>query len=198
MTPERAFQPRYGCLSMRLAHRRMQLAARYITGRSVLDAGCNVAELVRFLPSNIAYAGMEVLPEVVGYNRRRLPEHVFVQADIEEAWPSSIVDRDFDHVVLLAVIEHLEGPAAVLEQARRVLAPHGTVILTTPHPRARWLHEFGARLGLLSSDASEEHERLYDRSCLAALASSAGLRVVHYRPFQLRMNQLAVLRRAPP
>jgi len=101
--------------------------------------------------------------------------------------------RYFDHVVLTAVVEHLGDPAAVLGQARTLLGPGGTVVVTTPHPRARRMHALGARLRLFSRDADEEHERFFDREGLIRLAEQAGLRLVAYRSFQLGLNQLAVM-----
>jgi 2-polyprenyl-3-methyl-5-hydroxy-6-metoxy-1,4-benzoquinol methylase len=96
-------------------------------------------------------------------------------------------------VTLLAVVEHLRHPATVLRQAGAVLSPGGTVIVTTPHPRARRIHALGARAGLFSRDADEEHETFFDRADLAGLARSAGLTMVYYSTFLVGLNQLAVM-----
>lgn len=189
-------RPAYGRLSGRLSGARTRLAARFVTGGSVLDAGCNIAELADAIPPNVDYFGLEVVPEIVELARRLHPDRRFALCDLEQAWPEEVTERRFDHVVLLAVLEHLKRPAAVLRQARAVLAPGGTIILTTPHPRARRLHGLGARLGLFSRDADEEHEQFLDRDALAALALSAGLTLGHYRGFLFGLNQLAVLRDA--
>ena len=103
-----------------------------------------------------------------------------------------MTERRFDHVVLMAVLEHLKDPAATLAQARGVLAPGGTVIASTPHPRARTIHRLGARWGLFSRDADEEHEVFWSRAQLEALGRAAGLRPLRYRRFQLGLNQLMV------
>ncbi len=171
----------------------MRHAARHLTGRSVLDAGCNIAELLRFLPANVDYVGLERMAHVVDLNRRRYPERRFECGDLEGPWPPAVMAQRFDHVVLLAVLEHLGDPVGVLERARSVLSPGGSIVVTTPHPRSRRLHELGARLWLFSRDASEEHEVLHDRRALGRVARSAGLTIVHYATFQLGMNQLAVL-----
>ena len=55
----------------------------------------------------------------------------------------------------------------------------------------------GARVGLFSRHASEEHEQLLDRTRLESLAEKAGLNLVHYRRVLLGANQLAVMKRAP-
>src|SRR5438045_1353050 len=41
-------------------------------------------------------------------------------------------DARFDHVVMLAVFEHLTQPDAVLREAFRILAPCGSLIMTWP------------------------------------------------------------------
>jgi SAM-dependent methyltransferase len=174
---------------------RLRVALPYLAGGSVLDAGCNVAEVVRYLPANVDYLGLEVVPEIVEIARWRFPDRQFECLDLEGPWPETVAGRQFDHVLLLAVLEHLRQPLAVLRQAAEVLAPDGTVILTTPHPRARWVHGLGARWGLFSRDADAEHERFLGRAELYHLAGRAGLNVIHYRTFQLGLNQLAILSR---
>ncbi len=181
---------------MQLSRQRLRRAASFLTGHRVLDAGCNIADLVGFLPPEAMYVGLEVMPEVVELDRARFPGHEFIHCDIGEDWPAIVTRRRFDHVALLAVLEHLTAPESVLARARDVLAPRGTIVLTTPHPRAHTPHRLGAAIGLFSADASDEHEALYDRDGLETLARQAGLAVDHYETFQLGMNQLVVLKRS--
>lgn len=186
-------QADYGLLSGWLIDARTRAVAGSVTGVSVLDAGCNIADLAHAVPPNVDYVGLELVPEIVDLARRLHSDRRFEVCDLEAEWPEAIMERRFDHVVLLAVVEHLKDPVAVLERARGVLAPAGTVIVTTPHPGARRLHAFGARLGLFSRDADDEHEVFFDRVGLASLARGAGMKLVDYRRFQLGMNQLAIL-----
>ncbi len=184
---------RHGLLSGWLIDARTRAAADCVTGASVLDAGCNIADLAAEIPPNVDYLGLELQPEVVALARRLYPDRQFEVCDLEGQWPASVTARRFDHVVLTAVVEHLHHPARVLARAAALLGPGGTVILTTPHPRGQRLHALGARLRLFSRDADEEHERFFDRAALSRLAERAGLRLVAYRRFQLGLNQLAVL-----
>jgi len=186
-------QQAYGALSGWLIDARTRAAARFVTGRSVLDAGCNIADLARAIPPNVDYVGLEIVPEIVQLDRRLHPERRFECCDLEGPWPATVTERRFDHVTLLAVVEHLRRPAAVLRQAAAVLSPGGTLIVTTPHPRARWIHATGARFGLFSRDADEEHETFFGRTDLAGLARSAGLTMVYYRTFLVGLNQVAVM-----
>lgn len=49
-----------------------------------------------------------------------------------------LADRSVDVLCLLDVVEHLDDPAVVLEEARRVLSPGGRVLITVPAHRWLW------------------------------------------------------------
>lgn len=191
-TPAPTLLPRSGLASGRLIRRRCRLAAAWLTGDSVLDAGCNVADLLAFLPPNVDYLGLERDPRIVAIAQGLHPERRFLALDLEGPWPPELTERRFDHVVLLAVLEHLGRPEQVLRQARTLLGPGGTVVASTPHPWARGLHRLGARWGLFSRDADEDHEVFLGRAELESLGRAAGLRLLAYRRFQLGLNQLVV------
>ena len=70
------------------------------------------------------------------------------------------------------------------------------LVLTTPHPSVDMVHTLGARLGIFSRHASEEHQDLLDHAGLVQAAGRGGLSVELYRRFLLGANQLAVLRAA--
>lgn len=97
---------------------------------------------------------------------------------------------------MLALLEHLPSPAGALARAAALLSPTGRVVTTTPHPAGRAPLELGARLGLLSSHADEEHETLLGRDALADAGRAAGLALTAYRRFLFGLNQLAVFERA--
>ncbi len=68
------------------------------------------------------------------------------------------------------------------------------LVLTTPHPAFEWVHELGAKLGLCSADAAEEHETLLDATAMRKLAEQNALRLVTVKRFLCGLNQLFVLR----
>ena len=195
LAPSFEAQKDYGRLSGYLIDRRTALAAEKITGESVLDAGCNIAPLAAQIASNTRYLGIEIVPEIAELASRLHPTREFMALDISQDWPLDLLERRFDHIVLLAVLEHLSDPLKIITACEKVLNPGGTMIITTPHPRAQRLHTLGAKIGLFSRDADEEHEAFLDRASLAQLAWQAGLSLQSYRRFQLGMNQLAVFSR---
>jgi SAM-dependent methyltransferase len=104
-------------------------------------------------------------------------------------------DETFDTIAALAVIEHVDEPAALLKALTACLAPRGRIVLTTPHPRFEFIHTIGARVGLFSHHAHDDHKGLLDRAGMARAASESGLVIGTYKRFLGGANQLFVLDR---
>jgi SAM-dependent methyltransferase len=114
---------------------RYTFAARLVQGKSVLDAGCGTgygsAELARTARSVV---GVDSAPEAIEYARAhyRIPHLRFELASVT-ALPHE--KGSFDLVVAFEVIEHLGRWNDFLLEARRVLAPDGLFIVSTPNKR---------------------------------------------------------------
>src|SRR5579872_1585437 len=112
---------------------RYAFAARLARGKRVLDAGCGAgygsAELAHAAQSVV---GIDVGPEAIEFAREnyRLPNLTFEQGSCI-ALPHP--DGSFDLVVAFEVIEHLEQWRELLLETRRVLAPGGQFIVSTPN-----------------------------------------------------------------
>jgi 2-polyprenyl-3-methyl-5-hydroxy-6-metoxy-1,4-benzoquinol methylase len=112
---------------------RYAFAVRLARGKRVLDAGCGAgygsAELAREAQ---AVTGVDCAPAAIEFARAHysLPNLRFEQASCT-ALPHP--DGSFDLVVAFEVIEHLENWRDLLGEARRVLAPNGQFIVSTPN-----------------------------------------------------------------
>jgi SAM-dependent methyltransferase len=112
---------------------RYAFAARLAHGKRTLDAGCGAgygsAELAAHADS---VTGADVAAEATEFARAhyRLPNLAFEQASCDQL-PHP--DACFDLVVAFEVIEHLERWRDFLLEARRVLAPGGQLIVSTPN-----------------------------------------------------------------
>ncbi|MGB9456850.1 MAG: methyltransferase domain-containing protein [Bryobacteraceae bacterium] len=112
---------------------RYAFAARLAHGKRTLDAGCGAgygsAELAAHADS---VTGADVAAEAMEFARAhyRLPNLAFEQASCDQL-PHP--DACFDLVVAFEVIEHLERWHDFLLEARRVLAPGGQLIVSTPN-----------------------------------------------------------------
>ncbi|MFA5105513.1 MAG: class I SAM-dependent methyltransferase [Candidatus Micrarchaeia archaeon] len=100
-------------------------------GGRLLDLGCGTGSLSEKIISK--YPGKF---DVTGadFNREayKLEGGKFVQADLNRP-PLPFPDASFDVVMLVEVIEHVDNPASLLSEIRRVLSPGGTLILSTPN-----------------------------------------------------------------
>lgn len=100
-------------------------------------------------------------------------------------------DQYFDYVTMLAVIEHLENPSALVREIHRVLKPGGRFVFTTPKKKAEWLIRLYAR------DVEEEHESYFDPGTVRDLAGDL-FDVEGYHTFLLGLNQAFCLKKRKP
>ncbi len=172
-----------GLLSPWLRQRRVHQVLPHLQGR-ILDFGCGVGELARFVGPD-SYVGVDIDAESLAAARQRFPRHYFTMK--MEKW------EEFDHIVMLAVLEHIVEPLELLKRLKMLLKPAGEVLLTTPHPVAKGIHNWGAKLHLFNRAAQEEHEQLLDRRGIEKIALAAGLEILHYQRFLLGFNQFVIL-----
>lgn len=93
----------------------------------LLDAGCGEGYLSRLM----ARGGYEVT--ACDYSREcfKAPEVPFVEADLNGRLP--FADGQFDGVVSVEVLEHLENHVSFIRELLRITRPGGSLILTTPN-----------------------------------------------------------------
>ena len=179
-----ANQSSQGLLSPFLQSQRFNAARPYIRG-SVLDIGCGNGRLARYCQPT-GYYGFDIHPDALSAARADHPGYRFESA----LSPAGDV---FDTISALAVIEHLPDPGATLNTWASYMKPDGAMVLTTPLPALEWAHELGAKVGIFSHDAAEEHEVLLDRRALEALLVDTPLKLTAHRKFLGGANQLFIL-----
>lgn len=171
--------------------RRMRLARvlpyvrRYGPGCHLLDIGCDTrAALLRAVEPYIA-RGVRIDFKAPALKSERL-ETVSMVLDTSLPFES----ESCDVVTMLAVLDHLEKPDAVLREIVRVLRPGGGLILTVPSWHAKPVLEFLAfRMGIVCAEEIRDHKRYYNREELYwALTEQAGMRLETHRYFQWRFN----------
>lgn len=100
-------------------------------------------------------------------------------------------DRQYDLVLMLDVLEHIEDDLGALEALCRLLPPGGAAVLTVPALMSLWS----------AHDVANRHFRRYDRCGLKRRLESAGLAVrsLHYFfgwPLPLMYARRAIARSA--
>jgi 2-polyprenyl-3-methyl-5-hydroxy-6-metoxy-1,4-benzoquinol methylase len=110
---------------------RTGLFRRYVggPGRRVLDLGCRDGAL------SVAYLdGNEVIGVDVDREALARAEELGLKtewADLDE--PLAFDDASFEVVVAGELLEHIRSPQALIDEARRVLRPGGTLVGSTPN-----------------------------------------------------------------
>jgi 2-polyprenyl-3-methyl-5-hydroxy-6-metoxy-1,4-benzoquinol methylase len=96
-------------------------------GRSVLDLGCGLGGYSRVLADHgHEVTALDVLPEYVERARA-----LGVRAEAYDGRRIPLPDDSVDTVIMFEVIEHLEDPAELLREARRVARRN--VLVSTPN-----------------------------------------------------------------
>jgi len=112
---------------------RYLFAARYAAGKRVLDVACGSGYGSALLTKDAArVAGVDISREAVEYASRHYgsAKILFAQAD---CYSLPFVSAQFDLVVAFEIIEHLTDAASFLQEARRILAPAGLLLISTPN-----------------------------------------------------------------
>lgn len=160
------------------------LLERLSPGLRVLDLGCAEGLFAReILAAGAQVVAVDVAPEALRRARHRVPGLDARLLPYTGPWP--LQDASFDLVWSGETIEHVPDTLPWLSQARRVLAPGGRLLLTTPNHGL----SLRLRLALLPGaferhfDPRAEHLRFYTRRSLTALLADAGFPAAHvFRP----------------
>jgi SAM-dependent methyltransferase len=157
-------------------------------GDHALDVGCGAGEFTAALAGAGAQAiGVEVAEAALERARARYPGLDFRLVAVDGLLPFE--DASFELAWASEVIEHVSDTARWLSELRRVLAPRGRLLLTTPsHGRLRvalgGLERFSEPLG--------DHLHLYTRRSLGQLLDEFGFSEVRVRG----VDGLPLLRRS--
>ena len=157
----------------------------------VCDVGCGVDAL--FLERTTSHArvraGLDYQTIVA-----RPAGALLVQGDVTGTLPFR--DGSFDHVTLLAVIEHLREPELVLREAHRILVPGGSVIITWPAAAVDAILAVLRRVGVVSPEMeADQHQPRRRPAEWIRLMKEIGFASVHHHTFEMGLNHLMVATR---
>ena len=169
---------------------RMRFRAAYPhvrQGARVCDLGCGLeAAFLEYAADKIA-AGVGVDDQVDETAGR----WKCVRADVRSPLP--FAEGEFDHVVMLAVLEHLTEPETVLREAYRVIAPGGSLIMTWPSSLVDPILQVLHSLHLISDEMeSDEHQKRIPVDALREMLRRIGFQKFLHRRFEFGLNNLMV------
>ena len=163
-------------------------------GRYVLDIGCGPGYMSELLAARgYCVMGIEhsgAVPQAAS------PNVQFIEADLESGLPH--LNRTFDFVLCLDVLEHLRDPVTLLRDIRRSLSPHGRLIASLPNSGNVYF-----RLNVLFGRFPADDRGLFDRTHLhfytwagwKELFAGGGFGIQNVRPSSLPVS--LALKRAP-
>lgn len=135
--------------------RRYEFALAHVAGKRVVDCACGVgygAAMLLEQGGAASVVGLDLDPRAVDYASRRYGR-VGLTFRAASATATGLADRWAGVVTSFETIEHVEEPAAAIEELARILVRGGTLILSTPN-------DWGA---------TEHHAHSFTRESLAAL-----------------------------
>ena len=172
-----------------IARMRFRAAYPFIKqGSRVCDLGCGLETAFLDYAAGRIASGVGLDDQVADGMQGRWKR---VRGDLRNPLPFS--DGEFDHVVMLAVLEHLTEPEKVLREANRVIAPGGSLILTWPSSMVDPILNVLHALHLISDEMeSNEHQKRIPVETLEKMLHRIGFqRFVHHR-FEFGLNNLMV------
>jgi SAM-dependent methyltransferase len=145
---------------------RKELTRRELKGRdslAIASLGCGPAEGLAWLGQFAGPGGRVVGIDREPIHSRRRPDYIDYIIGNIEALP--LVEKSFDAVLALDVLEHLDDDLAGLREAARLVKPGGLLLVTVPAFPSLW----GAM------DVVCHHRRRYVKRTLSDLFLRAGL-----------------------
>lgn len=110
---------------------RYRFAARLAPGRRILDIACGEGYGSAALREAGAQSviGVDIAAEAVAHARAKYG----IDARVGDAEKIPLSDGEVDLVVSFETLEHVPDPAKFLDECARVLAPGGTLVVSTPN-----------------------------------------------------------------
>lgn len=154
------------------------------SNHTILDVGCNDGTISKMIAlNNNKVIGVDISRKAVLLAKEKGIEAY--QCDMETQSLEQFEDNFFDVVYSSEVIEHIMDTDQFLQKIRRVLAPGGALIITTPN-----LASLGRRFLLLFGQSPHidpvlrgdkgEHIRFFVKSTFLSLLQDNGFRIEYF------------------
>jgi 2-polyprenyl-3-methyl-5-hydroxy-6-metoxy-1,4-benzoquinol methylase len=168
---------------------RIKKISKYVEGGDVLDFGCGNGKFSELLPFD-TYTGVDLNSSVIDYAKEKYS--AVKNAKFYSVAEFESQNKQYDCIILSAVIEHSKEPLTLLKFLKNKLRSNGKIIITSPTHLGNGLLKYGAKIGLFSSSAFEEHIHIFSRQDFITIAQELNLKIFTYEKFEFGLNQLVV------
>jgi SAM-dependent methyltransferase len=145
-----------------------------------LDVGCFEGELLDRLAQHTKWITCGLEPNERAVEVATGKGHTVWRGYAEDALDAVTGGALFDIVHMGQSIEHVDDPLLVVRRLRRLLAPGGVLLMSTPNLDARQIRWFGPTWAHWHLPY---HRYIFSPRSLKRLAEQAGLRLVHWRTY---------------
>lgn len=181
------------------------VAAKLAPHSAVLEIGCHSGSFSRYLTSK-GHRVLGIESDMLAADTARAFGIDVITGDVQDPKVTGAIDRTFDAVLLMDVLEHLTTPEVVLMRLSRLVAPGGELIITGPNV-AYWRVRLGLLLGQWRYEDSgildRTHLRFYTAGTWRELVLGSGYQIAEFgsaegmiplegRLIRLKMPQRAV------
>ena len=172
-----------------IQNKRIKLIEKYVPSNSyILDVGCG------YYPQNLINLQAKI-SKAVGIDKdipdtSFAPNIRFIKADQQAQIP--LPDNEFDCILLLAVLEHLENTTEIIAECYRILKPGGRLIITIPTNYSQPILLKLAYFGLISKEEIFDHKHYFRKAEIDQLMQQNKFKKIVSRSYNLGLNALFV------
>jgi len=158
-------------------------------GNRVLEVGCATGQVSAYMTQELGceVVGIELSAEAARHAERWCSE--VIVADIEKDALERVKGL-FDVVTFGDVLEHLIAPGAVLSRCKRVLKPHGFILISIPN-----IAHYSIRLSLLRGKFEYRQYGIMDRTHLRFFTLQSARRMIEEAGFLVQDFDLVYITR---
>ncbi len=111
----------------------LRLILEYKSGGALLEIGCAYGYFLGYAEKYFKTYGMDISEWAIDRARDATAHSELTVGDIGTDLEASFRDKEFDVIVALDVLEHMESPQNVLESIRSILSDEGYLFLRVPN-----------------------------------------------------------------
>lgn len=183
-----------GLLSPLLRRWRANAVKKYLKklrNSRVLDLGCGNSFVLSIIDKSNRYLGVDFCLEDNLYVNKKNDLVQLANLDLNTQFKK--IKGTYDVVLSLAVFEHLEMSDYIIKNVIQKIKKGGLLLVTTPSPPAKKVHNIGSRLLLFGRLANKEHKKLFNKEQLSMFFGD--LKLIGYKRFEFGLNQLFVFKK---